>query len=399
MNRSLHRLTTVAINKLKPGKFYHDGGGLYLQVRAATKSWLFRFMIDGKPRGMGLGSFPAVSLAEARRRAAACREKVRQGIDPLVERERERVARRLNAASAISFKAAAERYIEAHKPGWKNAKHGSQWSATLATYAFPIIGELPIAAVETPHVLKILEPIWSTKTETASRVRMRLEAIIDSATARGERAGDNPARWKGHLAKLLPQRSKVSRVEHFAALPYAEMPGFFAELRSRESVSARALAFAILTAARSGELRGATWGEIDLVEGVWTIPGQRMKAGREHRVPLTPAAVELLGKPGNPEFPLFARGGESLSDGALRVFLQRDLGREGLTAHGFRSTFRDWAAECTAHPSDVVEMALAHVIKDRTEAAYRRGDLFEKRRQLMNDWALYCTSAHAKKSS
>ena len=280
-------------------------------------------------------------------------------------------------------------YIASHSAGWRNAKHAAQWGTTLATYAYPVFGSLPVAAVDTGLVMKALEPIWSTKPETAGRVRGRNESVLDWAKVRGYRDGENPARWKGHLIQLLPSLTKVTKVKHHAAMPYAELPAFLIALRARPAMAARALEFAILTAARTGEVLGARWQEMDLEARIWMVPAERMKAGREHRVPLSDAAVAILKaiyRTGDLVFPL--------SNMALLMLLRR-MGHGELTAHGFRSTFRDWASETTNHPRDVVEMALAHAIADKTEAAYRRGDLFEKRRRLMVEWEAYCGAAPA----
>lgn len=371
---------------------YADGGGLYLQVsRSGTKSWIFRFSMGGREREMGLGPFHTISLSDARLLAGEARKLKLQGTDPIEARRGERQAKRLDDARAISFKQAATSYIKANRAAWKSDKHAAQWEATLVAYADPVFGALPIASVDTGLVMKALEPIWSEKPETASRLRGRIESILDWATARGYRTGENPARWRGHLEKLLPARRKVRAVEHHAALPYRDLPTFITDLRTQPGLGARALEFAILTAARTGEVIGATWSEIDLEEATWTIPKERMKAKREHRVFLSDAALAIL----NPlkeaarsehVFP-GAKDGRPLSNMAMLKTLQR-MKRTDLTTHGFRSTFRDWAAETTDYPSEVVEMALAHTVSNKVEAAYRRGDLFEKRKKLMRDWQL-----------
>lgn len=294
-------------------------------------------------------------------------------------------------AKALTFQAAAAALIASKRPGWRNAKHAAQWTATLTTYAYPKLGGLDVQAIDTTAVLEVLRPIWTSKPETASRVRQRLEAVLDYTTAMGARTGENPARWRGHLDHLLPKPGKVRRVEHHAALDWREAPAFLAELAQREGVAARALAFTILTAARSGEVRGMTWGEVDRAAAVWTVPAGRIKAGKEHRVPLTPAALALLGEPGAPEALVFAsptRPDRPLSDMTLLAVLKR-MGRGDLTVHGFRSTFRDWVGEATAHPREVIEAALAHRLRDKAEAAYARGDLFRKRRKLMEDSTTY----------
>jgi integrase len=390
--RDSKRLTAVAVAKqTRPGR-YGDGGGLWLQVSSSgTKAWLFRYMLHGKARQMGLGPVHTITLAMARDKALECRRLLLEGIDPIEKRRAGRDEALIASAKGITFKECAERYIAAHEPGWRNSKHASQWKATLATYAYPLFGSLPVAAVDIGLILKALEPIWSTRAETAGRVRGRIESVLDWATARGYRKGENPARWRGHLDKLLPSRRKVAKVKHHAALPYSELPGFLTPLRSQEGIAARALEFTILTAARTGETIGATWAEIDLVGQVWTVPADRIKGGRAHRVPLSGRAIRILAevpREGDYVFP-GGKKGKPLSNMALLQTLRR-MKRDDLTSHGFRSTFRDWAAETTAYPNEVVEMALAHVIESKAEAAYRRGDLFEKRRRLMADWAMYC---------
>ena len=387
--RGMNKLTAMAVKaQSKPG-CYADGGGLYLQVSAfGTKAWLFRFMRDGRARKMGLGPVHTVTLAMAREKATNCRRQLLDEIDPIEARKSRRTKARLETARAMTFRQCAESYIKAHRAGWKNDKHAAQWPSTLAAYVYPVFGELPVAAIDTALVVKTLEPIWTEKPETAGRVRGRIESVLDWAAARGYRDGENPARWKGHLQNLLPAKSKVARVNHHAALPYAEHPAFMADLRARDGVGARALEFAILSATRTTETIEARWNEIDLKAKVWTIPAERMKAGREHRVPLSTRAVEILEVLPREAEHVFIADNKSK---ALLATLKR-MGRGDLTAHGFRSTFRDWAAETTAYPAEVVEMALAHTIKDKAEAAYRRGDLFEKRRRLMADWAGYCAA-------
>lgn len=394
MARSINRLSARMVASVTERGYYADGGGLYLQISVyGTKSWLFRFTLAGKAREMGLGALHTVSLADAREEAGKCRALVRNGADPIELRKAERLKVLAEAAKSMTFKECADAFIQAHEAGWKNAKHASQWRNTLTTYAYPVFGELPVTAIDTGLVLKVLEPIWTTKTETASRLRGRIESVLDWATARKHRNGENPARWKGHLDKLLPAPSKVQKVEHHAALPYDEMGGFLALLRAQESISARGLEFQILTAARTGEVIGARWDEIDMAKKVWTVPAERMKAGKEHRVPLSNAALKVLTemervRSGDFVFP-GAKEKRPLS-GMAFLMLMRRMKRADLTAHGFRSTFRDWAAERTAYPREVAEMALAHTIADKVEAAYRRGDLFEKRARLMQDWAEFC---------
>lgn len=393
--RAINKLTAVAIAKTtKPGR-YGDGGGLWLQVsQFGTKAWIFRFMINGKAREMGLGSIETFSLKEARERAREARQLVANGVDPIEKRASEKLANGAASAKLITFSEAASRYLKAHAAAWRNLKHADQWKNTLEAYAKPTIGSLGVADVETSHIVNVLEPIWTTKTETASRVRGRIEAILDWATARGFRTGENPARWRGHLDKLLPARGKITKVQHHAALPYGALPAFLEGVRASEYISARALEFTILTAARTGEAIGAKWPEFDLAQKIWTIPGDRMKSGRDHRVPLSDRAVQILDKlPRGSDQYVFpgAREGKPLSNMAMLEFLRGIDETSELTVHGFRSTFRDWAAEQTNFPRDVAEAALAHVIADKTEAAYRRGDALEKRRKLMNAWARYCT--------
>lgn len=396
MGRKAKELAALKVNRLtKPGIHFVGGvDGLALQVLATGgRTWILRKMIAGKRRDMGLGGYPDVTLAGAREKARQMRELVDQGIDPIEDRRAKRAALAAERAKAMTFAQCVAAYLDAHGDGWKNAKHRQQWVNTLDTYAGPIIGNLNVVDVDTGLVLKVLEPIWKTKTETASRLRGRIENVLSWATVRGYRQGENPARWKGHLDTLLAARSKIQKVEHHAALPFREMGAFMADLVKMEGIGARALEFAILTAARSGEVRGATWEEIDLDARAWIIPAGRMKAKKEHRVPLSDAALALLRAMPRLDDLVFpgTRSGRPLSDMSLTAVLRR-MGRGDLTAHGFRSTFRDWASELTAYPADVAEMALAHTIKNPVEAAYRRGDLFEKRARLMADWARYCNT-------
>lgn len=393
MPRKAKELSALEVRRLsKPGRWSVGGvGGLALQVTASgAKSWVLRMPVGGRQREMGLGSFPSVSLADARDSARAQREKLRLGTDPIEERHT--VARAVAAGRELTqtFERVAALYIEQHEPSWKNPKHAGQWRSTLATYAKPVIGHLVVGDIATPHVLKVLEPIWTKKTETASRLRSRIELVLDFATARGLREGPNPARWRGNLDAALPKPSKVSTVAHHAAVPVGEVRDFMARLRGQAGTGARALEFAVLTAARSGEVRGATWREFDLVAKLWTIPGSRMKSGREHRVPLTDAALDVLNSlstPGEPDALVFPGMRGALSDMSLSAVLRR-MGVDA-TVHGFRSTFRDWISEYTNHPNEVAEMALAHAVGDKVEAAYRRGDLFAKRVALMDEWAAF----------
>ena len=371
--------------------------GLYLQVAGSgTKSWLFRYKspVTAKQREMGLGSLNLVPLAAARDIAVECRRQVLSGLDPLEERARIKRARHLEQARSITFQEAAELCIASKTPEWKNAKHAQQWTNTLTTYAYPVFGTLSVSDLDTDLVLKAIEPIWLSKAETASRVRQRIETVWDWARARKYVEGENPARLRGHLDKILAKTAKVKRVKHHPAIPYKQISEFTAQLRDRKGSSALALEFMILTAARTGEIRGAKWQEIDLTTNVWTVPAERMKAGREHRVPLSSRAVAILmsiQSNRDPEEFVFPgwKAGTGLSDGAL-LALMKKIAFGPYTPHGFRSTFRDWAAEeAYEFSNETVELALAHTIKNKAEAAYRRGDQLEKRRELMSKWAEY----------
>lgn len=396
MVRLIGRLTALKVlHARKPGMLA-DGDGLYLQVSSASsKSWIFRYGYNGKQREMGLGPVNGVSLAVAREKSRQCRAQLADGIDPLAARQAERARADTSNAKAITFDQCAEAFIKAHGDSWKNAKHREQWENTLKTYVSPVFGSLPVQAVDVGLVMKALEPIWTAKPETAARIRGRIESVLNWAKARGYRSGENPAQWKGHLDNLLPARSRISSVKHHAALPYDETPQFMKKLREQIGVSAQALAFLILTAARTGEIIGARWEEIDLTAKMWTVPAVRMKGGREHRVPLSGEALAILNRLATrlPKGFVFAgRSGGQMSNMALLMLLRR-MGYESLTAHGFRSTFRDWAAERTNFQREVAEAALAHVVGDKVEAAYRRGDLFEKRRRLMDAWGEFTTKA------
>ena len=405
MPRRAAGLSAGKVKSAEPGR-YGDGGGLYLLVRSKeARFWVFRYsMPGGKLREMGLGKADhdgrkgGVTLAEARDKAAELRRLITAGVDPLQHRAAAEAAAaeaRAAAARAKTFAQAADLFLAAHEAGWRNLKHRAQWAMTLREYAGPHLGAVPVAEVETAHVVAALRPLWHEKPETASRLRGRIEAVLDFAAVHGWREGANPARWRGHLDKLFPRRAKVRPVEHHAALPWTEAGAFMAELRAREGVAARALEFAVLTAARSGEVLGARWPEVDLDAAVWTVPKRRMKAGREHRVALSPAAMtllrDLLPLRSEPDALIFPgqRKNRPLSGVAMPAVLRR-MGRGELTVHGFRSTFRDWAGEVTAHPREVVEAALAHRVGNETERAYARGDLFAKRRRLMEDWAEHC---------
>ena len=376
-------LNARKVETAAPGR-HGDGRGLFLYVKpTGARSWVLRYQVQGRRRDLGLGPYPDVSLAMARDRAAEARRLIAEGEDPIAKKQQ---------AKPKTFREAALELIESKRPGWKNAKHAAQWTATLEAYVFPKIGAVQVAKIETADVISTLTPIWAEKPETANRVRQRIEAVIDYASALGIRSGDNPARWRGHLDHLLPKPKKVRAVVHHPALPHAQIADFMTDLAKREGVAARALAFTILTVARSGETRGMTWGEVDLDAKVWTIPAGRMKAAREHRVPLTDNALALLGQRAE-EIPADAlvfgseaKRGKPISDMSMTAVLRR-MERADITVHGFRSTFRDWAGETTGFPREVIEAALAHGIKDKAEAAYARSDLFDKRRLLMEAWA------------
>lgn len=394
MGRKAEEMGALAVSRLKAPGMHFVGGvsGLALRIEdTGGRSWILRYMLAGKRRDMGLGGYPDVTLASARDLAREARLKIKAGADPIEEARKARSELKAERAKNVIFRKCAEDYIASHSASWSNAKHRAQWTATLEAYAYPHFGELIVRDVELPHVLAALKPIWTTKTETASRLRGRIESVLDWAKVQGYRTAENPARWRGHLDKVLPAPSKVAKVEHHRALPIDAIGAFMVTLREVPDITARALEFGILTAARPGETRGATWDEIDLKAGVWVVPAARMKMKKEHRVPLPAQAVTLLeGLPRfadtNLVFP--SPRGKTLSDMALTALMRRlDV---GAVPHGFRSTFRDWAAERTAYPGDMAEMALAHKIGSEVEAAYRRGDMFEKRRRMMKDWADFC---------
>ncbi len=402
MPRKAKEKGSLEVRRLSSPGYHFVGGvdGVALQVtHSGARSWVLRAMVAGKRRDIGLGGFPDVTLAVARERARNARDKIAAGVDPIEEKRAARAALAAARASAITFKKAATEYIAAQETGWKNAKHASQWRNTLETYAYPVIGEIFVAEISTEHVMKVLNPIWAEKTETASRVRGRVESVLNWATARGYRSGENPARWRGHLENLLAARSKVQKVVHHAALPYKDVAQFMRELRMVSGQGARALELAILTAARSNEVRGATWGEFDLDSGLWTVPAERMKAGKEHWVPLSDQALRLLRRlpMGDPDEIVFPNSkGTPLSDMTLTAVLRRM--KYAVTAHGFRSTFRDWAGEIAHHEREVIEHALAHQLKDKAEAAYARGTMLPKRTRLMADWGNYCDKVAPKTS-
>lgn len=396
MAKTSERLSALKVANLKDPGYFADGANLYLRIApGGSRGWIFRYTVNGRTRDMGLGAFPGISLAVARKLADKNRGQVKEGIDPVDYRRAERAAQRVSAARTLTFDECVREYIADHESGWRNAKHRMQWASTLKTYASPIFGKLPVSAVDGGLVLRALKAIWNDKPETASRVRGRIELVLDWARVHGYRGGDNPARWKGNLDHLLPAPSKVRRVKHHAALPHVEIGPFMAALRNRDEMASRALQFVILTAARTGEALGATWNEIDFKGKTWAIPSERMKAGKDHRVPLSGAALAILERlhdVGDCDFIFHgAKQGRPLSDMALLMLLRR-IDRPDVTVHGFRSTFRDWAAEHTNYPREVAEMALAHAVGSAVEAAYRRGDLFDKRRRLMDAWSDHCAS-------
>jgi len=388
------RLTAKRIARLRKRIGRHpDGHGLYLQIASAgAASWLFRYEVTGRERMLGLGPLHTVSLKEARERAKAARLQLLDGVDPIEARKAVKAARALEAAKAVTFQEAAEGYLVAHETKWRSVKHREQWRTTLATYAYPILGRLPVAAIDSGLVLRALEQIWRTVPETAARLRGRIEKVLDYAAVRNLRGSENPARWKGHLEHILPRRSAVA-IKHHAALPYPEVPEFMAELRRRDGVAARALEFAILTAARTGEVLHATWDEVK--EGSWEIPAERMKAAKPHRVPLSQQVVALLKAlpraDGNPHVFIGQTPGSPISPSVLRKVLER-MGRDDITAHGFRSTFADWVSECTNFPDRVREAALAHVTGSKSSRSYARSDLFGERTRLMEAWSAFCST-------
>jgi integrase len=389
-------LTAKRVSKLlkQPGR-HGDGHGLVLQVVVpGTGSWIFRYERDGRERAMGLGPVHTLSLHEAREKARKARQLLLDGVDPLEAKREERTRRTLEAAKSVTFKQVAAQYFAAHADEWGNAKHCAQFMSTLQTYAFPVIGSLPVAAIDEPMILKILSPIWAEKTVTAKRTRNRIAAVLDFAAAAKLRTGTNPARWEGHLEHLLASPDKIAKRKHHPALPYGVIAAFVAQLREIEGVPARALEFLILTAARTGEVVGARWGEIDLDAKTWLVPAARMKAGKEHRVALSDRAIELLRalprEEGNDFVFIGATAGTSISSNSMYRALRRL--RDDVDVHGFRSSFRTWADEQTSYPHHVVEQALAHSVGSAVERAYRRGDLFEKRTKLMEAWAEYCST-------
>jgi integrase len=400
MPRKAREITALEVRRLtKPGLYFvGEVPGLALQVLpSGGRTWILRTTIGGRRRDMGLGGFPEITLATAKTRARSAREAISEGVDPIEQRRAAKMALRASDASAVTFDEAVRAYLSTHRAGWRNAKHADQWATTLNRYASPYIGGLNVADIRMPHVLKVLEQpvdgkrLWESRTETATRLRSRIELVLDWCKGRGYREGENPAAWRGNLDAQLPKPTRLKKVAHHAAVAIDEMGSFMSALRKREGIAARALEFTILTAARSGEVRGMVWSEIDMHSGVWTVPGSRMKAGREHRVPLSDAALSILKalpRFVGEDFVFPAPRGGMLSDMSLSAVMRR-MGRTEVP-HGFRSTFRDWAAERTAFPSEISEMALAHAISTKVEAAYRRSDLMAKRRLMMAEWAQFC---------
>ncbi len=394
----LHRLTPAMLKHgLEPHRRYSDGGGLWLQVsKSGTRSWLFQYTIGGRARWHGLGPYPDVTMKEARERAVDLRKLVREGVDPIDQRK-------IEALKTATFRQVAKEYIDGQAPGWRNEKHRNQWTNTLTAEVYPVIGDLPVGSIDKPLVLKVLRPIWNVKPETADRVRARIEKILDYAKSSGSRSGENPAKWRGNLEHNFPKRSKLARVKHHAALPYADIPAFMAELRDRDSISARALEFLVLTATRTTAVIGATWDEIDLTAKLWTVSpkraGVKIEGSDSKVVPLSDRVIEILKalprEKNNPHLFVGAKKGQSLSNMAMLELL-RGM-RDGQTVHGMRSCFKDWAAESTAYENIVSEAALWHSVADKVEAAYRRGALLEKRKRLMRDWARFCAQPPAKR--
>ena len=389
----------MSINRLKEPGLWAVGGvaGLYLHVNArGARSWILRVVVGDKRRDMGLGGYPDIGVADARQKAREARLKIEQGVDPILLRKQAKSELMALQATDKTFEQAAGEYIKIHADSWSNDKHRKQWESTLAAYAFPVVGKLSLRHIRQEHILKILEPIWTTKTETATRVRGRMESILDWAKVKGLRSGENPAAWKGHLDHMLPAPTRLKKIEHLTAVPVREMPGFMVKLRQAAGIAAQALEFLILTAARSGEVRGITWEEVSLDDALWIVPAERMKMKKEHRVPLSDRALSILkSQPRIDENPLVfpALRGSQMSDATMSAVLKR-MGIDA-TVHGFRSSFRDWCGDYTNYPRDLAEQCLAHGADDPVEAAYRRGDALERRREIMNEWSKFIAGHQA----
>ena len=393
MPKIAKQLSDRAVAAIKTEGRHAVGGvpGLHLRVSGDHRGWVLRLQVGDKRQDIGLGAYPAVSLSEAREKAREMHSGLREGRDPVAPRKQQRMVLAAQAAAEKTFRWCAEEFLRAKASEWSNPKHKQQWENTLETYAMPHLGQLNVSLIDLPHVLACLEPIWHSKNETASRLRGRIESVLDWAAVRKYRKGENPARWKGHLDKVLAAPAKIKKVEHHRAVPVDGMATFMAELRNQNGLAACALEFVILTAARSGEVRNATWSEIDEETAVWTVPAEHMKAGREHRVPLSKAAMQLLRKlPRFTDSELLFPGtkGQPLSDMTMTAVMRRM--KVDAVPHGFRSTFRDWVGEKTHFPRELAEQALAHTLESKVEAAYRRGDALDKRRQMMEEWALFC---------
>ena len=399
MPRKAAELSPLSISRLKESGLWAVGGvaGLYLHVNdRGARSWILRVVVGDKRRDMGLGGYPDIGVVDARQKAREARLKIEQGVDPILLRKQAKSELMALQATDKTFEQAAGEYIKIHADSWSNDKHRKQWESTLAAYAFPVVGKLSLRHIRQEHILKILEPIWTTKTETATRVRGRIESILDWAKVKGLRSGENPAAWKGHLDHMLPAPTRLKNVEHLAAVPVRDMPGFMVKLREAAGTAAQALEFLILTAARSGEVRGITWQEVSLEDALWVVPAERMKMKKEHRVPLSDRALSILkSQPRIDENPLVfpALRGSQMSDATMSAVLKR-MGIDA-TVHGFRSSFRDWCGDYTNYPRDLAEQCLAHGADDPVEAAYRRGDALERRREIMNEWSKFVAGHQA----
>jgi integrase len=394
MAQLIHRLNTFKIQRMKMRGYYCDGLGLYLRVSpTGGKSWVFRFRLAGVSREMGLGSYPLHTLAQARESARHAKQQLAQGVDPINQRAQAQPQRTRVKDPQRSFEACALQYVETKKHEWRNSKHTEQWGSTLRLYAIESIGKLDVQSITTQHILGVLQPIWISKTETATRVRGRIERILDWATATGLRHGANPAKWRGHLQNLLPAPQKIAAVSHHPSMPYADLPNFYQSLKNQAGVAAQALQLLLLCANRTSEATGAQWSEFDLGTATWMIPGARMKAGKAHAVPLSESVIQMLrlrlaDTTISPDACVFHSQGKPLSSMAMAMLLRR-MGYTDITVHGFRSSFRTWAAECTQFPREIIELALAHTNPNKVEAAYLRTDYVQKRRDLMAQWAAY----------